>query len=57
MIREHLAKLRIECEEISGNWNGDDSGYLEDQATIANDMIEKIDELVALINELNGTNY
>lgn len=56
MIKEHLLKLRKEAEEISGNWNGDESGYAEEQATIANDIIEKVDELVELINELNGTN-
>jgi uncharacterized protein YukE len=56
MIKEHLLKLKKEMEEVSGNWNGDSPGYLEDQATIANDIIEKVDELMELINELNGTN-
>ena len=55
-MNEELKKLIKECEEISGRWNGDDSGYKEEQAHIANDIIEKSKELIDLINELNGTN-
>ena len=55
MIKDELKKLIKECEEISGRWNGDDSSYAEDQAHIANDIIEKAGELIDLINELNGT--
>ncbi len=53
---DELTKLIKECEEISGNWNGKESGYAEEQANIANDIIEKAEELIRLINELNGTN-
>lgn len=56
MIKEELLKLRKEAEEISSNWNGDEPGYREEQASIANDIIEKVDELLVLIEELNGTN-
>ena len=56
MIKDELLKLRKEAETISGNWNGDNPGYAEEQAGIANDIIEKVDELLELINELNGTN-
>lgn len=56
MIKEELLKLKKEAEEISSNWNGEDSGYAEEQAGIANDIIEKVDELLELISELNGTN-
>lgn len=56
MIKEELLKLRKEAEEISGKWNGDNSGYAEDQAHCADEIIEKVDELLELINELNGTN-
>lgn len=55
-LEEHLLKLKKEAEEISGNWNGDESGYQEDQAHIAEEIIEKVDELLKLINEFNGTN-
>jgi len=56
MIKEELLKLIKECEEIAGNWNGDEPGYQEEQASIANEIIEKSTELIDLINELNGTN-
>lgn len=54
-MKEYLKKLIKECEEIQGRWNGDESGYAEDQASIATDIIEKSKELIGLINELNGT--
>lgn len=57
MIEEKLLALKKEAEEISGNWNGDDPGYAEDQAHIANDIIEKVDELLDLIKELDGTKF
>ena len=53
-MKTELLKLKKECEEIAGNWNGDESGYMEDQAHIALDIIEKVDELIELINELKG---
>jgi len=54
-MKEELRKLIKECEEISSRWNGDESGYKEEQSSIANDIIEKAKELIDLINELNGT--
>jgi len=55
MIKQ-LENLIKECKEIAGRWNGDDAGYKEDQAHIAEEIIEKSKELMDLINELNGTN-
>jgi uncharacterized protein YukE len=55
MIKEQLEKLIEECKEIAGRWNGDTAGYQEDQAHIAEEIIEKSQELIDLINELNGT--
>lgn len=55
-MKEHLQALIEEMEVIRGNWNGDESGYMEEQASIATDIIEKAKELEDLINELNGTN-
>lgn len=55
-MKEELVKLIKECKDISGNWNGDESGYQEDQTRIAEDIIEKANELIDLINELIGTN-
>jgi hypothetical protein len=42
-------------EFVAGNWNGEDSGYQEEQASIASEIVEKANELIDLINELNGT--
>jgi len=55
-MKEELRKLIKECKEIAGRWNGDEAGYMEDQAEIASEIIEKANELINLINELNGTN-
>ena len=52
-----MEELKKETEEIAGNWNGKDSGWAEDQAMIANEILEKIGEIETLIKELNGTNY
>lgn len=56
-MKEELLKCIKECEEISGRWNGKTSGYREEQANIADEIIEKSKELIVLINELNGTEY
>tara|TARA_B110000503_G_C6787407_1_gene265804 strand:+ start:227 stop:424 length:198 start_codon:yes stop_codon:yes gene_type:complete len=56
MIKEHLLKLKEEMEEEAGKWNGDESGYQEEQSTIALEIIKKAEELLELINEFNGTN-
>lgn len=55
-MKEQLKELIKEMEGIRGQWNGDESGYREEQANIATDIIEKAKELEDLINELNGTN-
>ena len=55
-MKKHLQELIEEMKVIQGNWNGDESGYMEDQAGIASDIIDKSRELIDLINELNGTN-
>ena len=51
-----LANLKKEMEEEAGKWDGDLPGYAEDQAHIALEIIEKANELIALIKELNGIN-
>lgn len=51
---KELQKLIEEMEDVMSKWNGDESGYAETRTTIANDIIEKSKELIALINELNG---
>lgn len=48
---EALAKLKKEANEVAGWWNGDESGKNEDLAHVANDIIEKAEELEALLDE------
>lgn len=51
--------LKSEMEVIAGEWDGDNSGRLEDRAHIAEDIIDKIDlitilekKIIKLQNEL-----
>lgn len=37
------------AEAITGEWNGDESGSQEDRAHCANEIIEKLNEVKALI--------
>ena len=48
-----LAHIKTYAEEIAGSWNGKESGRAEERADIANDMIDKVDELRKLLAELN----
>jgi len=52
---EQLLAIKKEMQEIQGNWDGDLPGYAEDQAHMASDIEEKVDELIGLIKVLNGT--
>ena len=44
-----LKGIKKWAENISGYWNGDDSGRAEDRAGQANDIIEAVDNLVELL--------
>jgi hypothetical protein len=48
----NLAELEKEAAEISGAWNGDDSGRGEERAQVAGEIIGKVYEIQTLINEL-----
>lgn len=50
-----LDKLAEYLEEISGEWNGDESGLQEDRAHASQEAIEKIKELKELLDELELT--
>ena len=41
------------AEDISGSWNGDESGRGEDRAGQANEILEKIEELEELISGMD----
>jgi len=50
---ETLYKLRLKLEEISGQWNGDESGLGEDRAHAANEGVNHIVNLIGILEELN----
>lgn len=47
--RNNLDDLKNDLGEISGFWNGKDSGLAEEQAGYADDCITKIKELEELL--------
>lgn len=40
------------CKKIEGEWNGDDSGVMEDRANMARDIIDQINNIKELLKEL-----
>jgi len=48
-----LKALQAEAKSISGEWNGDESGNQEDRAHAAEELIEKIFEVIGGIEELD----
>lgn len=48
-----LIKIREYAEEVAGRWNGEDVKG-EDKAHCATDIVEKIDELMELLKELDN---
>lgn len=56
-----LLSLRKHAEEIASGWNGEDGQYIvggeiytEEAATCAGEVVEKIDELLPLLEELGN---
>lgn len=49
-----LEQIKKWAEDISGSWNGDNSGSAEDRAHQANEILEKIAELETLIEEMDN---
>lgn len=47
-----LEKLQVRMEDIAGQWNGDESGIQENNAIIAEAVVEKIKEIRELIEEI-----
>lgn len=52
-----LGKLIEQAENVSGEWNGDESGTLEDRAHIADDIVLAATELQDLIAQLENEDY
>ncbi len=49
-----LTDLKELCEEIQGQWDGNESGEGEDRANAATDIIRQVDILKPLIKEMQG---
>ena len=49
-----LKQILENAEEVSGNWNGKESGYQEDMAGYANDVIEKVKEIKELLSAMDN---
>ncbi len=48
-----IQHLNRECEIIRGEWNGDNSGKLEDRATAAEELQELLSEVDEIVKELD----
>lgn len=51
---ESLQAIKDEMLGIMGEWNGDESGRQEDNANIAEEVVENINKIDELLKELNG---
>lgn len=49
-VMQHLNR---ECETIRGEWNGDDSGKLEDRAAAAEELQELLSKVDEIVKELD----
>jgi hypothetical protein len=49
-----LKGIKKWAEEIAGEWNGDEAGSQEERAGQANEIIEKVDELIELIGGMEN---
>lgn len=47
-----IDELIIWADGISALWNGDESGLQEDNATLATEIIDKLEEVIELVKEL-----
>lgn len=53
----NLKELRDFMEAKSGEWNGDESGKLEDMASIAQEIIDTTNTLQGLLEEWETNDY
>ena len=49
-----LTDIVNKYEEIAGEWNGDESGKLEDRANKAKEMLDACNTVLTLVMELDG---
>lgn len=48
-----IEQLKAQMELIAGAWNGDEAGIQEDNAHIAEEVLEHIKEIEELLTNLN----
>ena len=48
-----IEHIRNRCNEIKGEWNGDEPGKQEDSAMAADELLEKLEEVDQLMKELD----
>jgi len=53
-MEKTLKDIKGEAEQVAGEWNGDESGVLENRANIAGDILEAVKNLEELLAELNS---
>ncbi len=51
---KQLIKIKHDMEALAGQWNGDESGRLEDQAHICGEIIDHINATITLLEELDN---
>jgi hypothetical protein len=56
-MEKTLKEIKEEAEQIAGEWNGDESGVLEDRANIAGDILEAIKNIEDLLEELGENDF
>lgn len=49
---DSIQQIKKYAEEVSGNWNGDESGLQEEKAQLANDVLEAVKNLEELLGLL-----
>ncbi len=51
--RNMLLELKEKAGEVEAIWSGKESGVIEENAHLSHEIIEKVDELIDLIDTLN----
>jgi hypothetical protein len=44
--------IKKHCEEVAGQWNGDESGKQEEDAQTANEVLKKVQEIEELLHNI-----
>lgn len=55
-MRTHIIELitlKQDAEALGSQWNGEDSGKLEEQAHICGEIVDLVNKTITLLEELN----